>query len=42
MRDRIVYRRTARDALCGLEADHRDPAAEAAMDALYLEVFGHG
>lgn len=40
LRDRIVYRRTARDGLCVLEADHRDPAAEAEMNALYLEVFG--
>ncbi len=40
LRDRIVFRRTARDGLCVPEADHRDPAAEAEMDALYLEVFG--
>ena len=40
LRDRIVYRRTARDGLCVLEADHRDAAAEAEMNALYLEVYG--
>ena len=40
LRDRIVFRKTVRDGLCVLEADHRDPAAEAEMDALYREVFG--
>jgi chromosome partitioning protein len=42
LRDRIVFRKTARDGLCVLEADHRDPAAEAEMNALYREVFGDG
>ena len=40
LRDRIVFRKTVRDGLCVLEADHRDLAAEAEMDALYREVFG--
>ena len=40
MRDCIVFRKTVRDGLCVLEADHRDLAAEAEMDALYREVFG--
>ena len=40
LRDRIIFRKTARDGLCVLEADHRDLAAEAEMDALYREVFG--
>ena len=40
LRDRIVFRKTARDGLCVLEADHRNPPAEAEMDALYREVFG--
>ena len=40
LRDRIVFRKTVRDGLCVLEADHRDRAAEAEMGALYQEVFG--
>ena len=42
LRDRIVFRKTARDGLCVLEAGDRDPSAEAEMNALYREVFGDG
>lgn len=42
IRDRIVFRKTVRDGLCVLEADNRDPSAEAEMNALYREVFGDG
>ena len=40
LRDRIVFRKTARDGLCVPEADVRDPSAEAEVNALYREVFG--
>ena len=42
LHDRIVFRKTARDGLCVLEADHRNAAAEIEMNALYREVFGDG
>ena len=42
LRDRIIFRKTARDGLCVVEAENRDRSAEAEMNALYREVFGDG
>ena len=40
IRDRIVFRKAARNGLCVLEFQNHDPAAEAELHALYREVFG--
>ena len=40
IRDRIVFRKAARNGLCVLEFQSHDPAAEAELHALYREVFG--
>ena len=40
IRDRIVFRKAARNGLCVLEFQDHDPAAEAELHALYREVFG--
>jgi len=40
IRDRIAYRKAARDGICLDEMKNRDPKAIAELDALFQEVFG--
>ena len=42
IRDRIIFRKAARNGLCVLEFKDHDQAAEAELNALYREVFGDG
>ena len=42
IRDRIIFRKAARNGLCVLEHEDHDRAAEAELNALYREVFGDG
>ena len=42
IRERIIFRKSARDGLCVLEFGDRDRSAETEMNALYREVFGDG
>lgn len=41
VKERIAFRKSARDGLCVLESGDRDRAAEDEMNALYGEVFGN-
>ena len=42
IRDRIIFRKAARNGLCVGESKEHDQAAEAELHALYQEVFGDG
>ena len=42
IRDRIIFRKAARNGLCVGESKDHDQAAEAELNALYREVFGDG
>ena len=42
IRDRIIFRKAARNGLCVGESKEHDQAAEAELHALYREVFGDG
>ena len=42
IRDRIIFRKAARNGLCVGESKEHDQAAEAELNALYREVFGDG
>jgi len=42
IRDRIIFRKAARNGLCVLEFQNHDPAAETELHALNREVFGDG
>ena len=42
IRERIIFRKSARDGLCVLEFGDRDRSAEVEMNALYREVFRDG
>jgi chromosome partitioning protein len=42
IRERIIFRKSARDGLCVFESGDRDRSAETEMNALYREVFRNG
>ena len=42
IRDRIAFRRSARNGMCVTELNERDKAAERELSALYGEVYGDG